>query len=401
MWLATLHMALREIARNLLRSALTTLGIVIGVASVIAMVTLGQSATARVRSDIAGLGENLLIVQPGADRRGPVGIAATPFKIDDVRAIEKELPDVAGLSPIVTKGVLSVFGNSNYSTVAFGSTNSVFSVRNLKLARGREFSEQELTGGTPACVLGETVRRELFGAQEALDETIRVGSLPCRVVGVLEAKGKNTFGQDQDDFLVMPLSAVQRRLVGSTDVSMVFISSTSDREVERTKSRLEGLLRERRRILPGQKDDFTVQDTKEIAKTIGSVTGVLTALLGAVAAVSLLVGGIGIMNIMLVSVTERTREIGIRLAIGALGSEVLSQFLVEAVLLCAFGGGLGAALGLFGSYAAARALSLPFTIQPLVVVGAFVFSAVIGIAFGYFPARKAAKLNPIEALRHE
>ena len=401
MWLATLHMALREIWRNLLRSALTTLGIVIGVASVIAMVTLGQSATARVRSDIAGLGENLLIVQPGADRRGPVGINATPFKMDDVRAIEKELPDVAGLAPIVTKGVLSVFGNSNYSTVAYGSTNAVFKVRNLSFARGREFSEQEVAGGTPACVLGETVRKELFGAQEALDETIRMGSLPCRVVGVLAAKGKNTFGQDQDDFVVMPLSAVQRRLVGSTDVSMIFISSTSDREVVRTKSKLEGLLRERRRILPGQKDDFTVQDTKEIANTIGQVTGVLTALLGAVAAVSLLVGGIGIMNIMLVSVTERTREIGIRLAIGALGGEVLSQFLVEAVLLCVFGGGIGAALGLGGSYAAARALSLPFAIQPLVVVGAFVFSAVIGVAFGYFPARKAAKMNPIEALRHE
>jgi putative ABC transport system permease protein len=318
-----------------------------------------------------------------------------------VRAIEKEVPDVAGLAPIVTKGVLAVFGNANYSTIAYGSTNSVFTVRNLKFARGREFSEQELAGGTPACVLGETVRKELFGAQEALDETIRMGSLPCRVVGVLEAKGKNTFGQDQDDFVVMPLTAVQRRLVGSSDVSMIFISSSSDSQVERTKSRLEGLLRERRRILPGQKDDFTVQDTKEIAKTVGSVTGVLTALLGAVAAVSLLVGGIGIMNIMLVSVTERTREIGIRLAIGALGSEVLSQFLVEAVLLCTFGGALGAALGFGGSYVAARALSLPFSIQPLVVVGAFLFSAVIGIAFGYFPARKAARMNPIEALRHE
>jgi putative ABC transport system permease protein len=394
-------MALREIGRNLMRSVLTTLGIVIGVASVIAMVTLGQSATARVRSDIAGLGENLLMVQPGADRRGAIGITAAPFKLDDVRAIEKELPDVAGLAPIATKGTLAVFGNANYSTIIYGSTNAYFSVRSLKMLRGREFSEQEQAGGTPACVLGETVRRELFGAQEALDETIRVGSLPCRVVGILDSKGKNTFGQDQDDFLVMPLAAVQRRLAGNSDVSMVFISGASDREVARTKSRLEGLLRERRRILPGQKDDFTVQDTKEIAKTIGSVTGVLTALLGAVAAVSLLVGGIGIMNIMLVSVTERTREIGIRLAIGALGSEVLSQFLVEAVLLCVFGGIIGVGIGLAGSYAAAHYLMMPFVVQPLVVLGAFVFSAVIGIGFGYFPARKAARMNPIEALRHE
>jgi putative ABC transport system permease protein len=400
-WRATFAMALREIGRNLMRSVLTTLGIVIGVASVIAMVTLGQSATARVRSDIAGLGENLLMVQPGADRRGAIGITAAPFKLDDVRAIEKELPDVAGLAPIATKGTLAVFGNANYSTIIYGSTNAYFSVRSLKMLRGREFSEQEQAGGTPACVLGETVRRELFGAQEALDETIRVGSLPCRVVGILDSKGKNTFGQDQDDFLVMPLAAVQRRLAGNSDVSMVFISGASDREVARTKSRLEGLLRERRRILPGQKDDFTVQDTKEIAKTIGSVTGVLTALLGAVAAVSLLVGGIGIMNIMLVSVTERTREIGIRLAIGALGSEVLSQFLVEAVLLCVFGGIIGVGIGLAGSYAAAHYLMMPFVVQPLVVLGAFVFSAVIGIGFGYFPARKAARMNPIEALRHE
>jgi putative ABC transport system permease protein len=400
-WRATLAMALREIGRNLMRSVLTTLGIVIGVASVIAMITLGQSATARVRNDIAGLGENLLMVQPGADRRGPVGITAAPFKLEDVRAIEKELPDVAGLAPIATKGTLAVFGNANYSTIIYGSTNAYFSVRSLKILRGREFSEQEQAGGTPACVLGETVRRELFGAQEALDETIRVGSLPCRVVGILDSKGKNTFGQDQDDFLVMPLAAVQRRLAGNNDVSMVFISGASDREVARTKSRLEGLLRERRRILPGQKDDFTVQDTKEIAKTIGSVTGVLTALLGAVAAVSLLVGGIGIMNIMLVSVTERTREIGIRLAIGALGSEVLSQFLVEAVLLCVFGGIIGVGIGLAGSYAAAHYFMMPFVVQPLVVLGAFVFSAVIGIGFGYFPARKAARMNPIEALRHE
>ncbi len=401
MFAATFWMALREMGRNLTRSALTTLGIVIGVASVVAMVTLGRSATERVQSEIAGLGHNLLIVQPGAGHRGPVGAAATPFSLEDVRAIEKELPDVAGLAPVAIHNALTAYGSESYSTVVYGSTNAGFSVRSLKLARGRQFSEEELTGGKPACVLGERVRNELFGAQDALDEVLRVGSLSCRVVGLLTSKGKNTFGQDQDDFLMMPLAAVQRRLAGNDDVNVIFVSSSSERQLLHTKSRLEALFRERRRLKPGQKDDFTVQDTKEIANAMGSITGVLTAFLGAIAAVSLFVGGIGIVNIMLVSVTERTREIGLRLAIGALRSEVLSQFLLEAVLLCVFGGVLGAALGISASYAATRAFSLPFSIEPLVVLGAFAFSATIGIAFGYLPARRAARMNPIDALRHE
>jgi putative ABC transport system permease protein len=245
------------------------------------------------------------------------------------------------------------------------------------------------------------VRKQLFANQEALDATIRVGSLPCHVVGLLQSKGKNTFGQDQDDFLVMPLPTVQRRLAGNTDVGVIFVSVAGERDIARTRSRIEGVLRDRRHIQPGQVDDFNVQDTKELASAVSSVTGVLTALLGAIAAVSLLVGGIGIMNIMLVSVTERTREIGIRLAIGALAKEVLYQFLVEAVFLCALGGALGVVLGLGGSYAATRAFSLPFEIDPSIVILSVVFSGAIGIAFGYLPARKAARLNPIEALRHE
>jgi putative ABC transport system permease protein len=401
MWLATLLMALREVRRNVMRSVLTTLGIVIGVGSVIAMVTLGQSATARVTGDIAALGQNMLIVLPGADRRGPVSTNAAAFKLDDVRSIERELTGIAAVAATATKGELVVYGNANYSTIAYGTTNEFFQVRSLKVTRGREFTDAELAGGTPACILGETVRRQLFASQESLDATIRVGLVACRVVGLLEAKGQNTFGQDQDDFLVMPLPTVQRRLAGNGDIGMIFVSVAEEQAIARTKARMEGLLRERRRIVPGQKDDFTVQDTKEIAKTVGSVTGVLTALLGAVAAVSLLVGGIGIMNIMLVSVTERTREIGIRLAIGALADEVLLQFLVEAVLLCMLGGAIGVTLGLGGSWLATRALSMPFAVQPTVVIGAFVFSAAIGIAFGYLPARKAARLNPIEALRHE
>ncbi|MBX3231815.1 MAG: ABC transporter permease [Labilithrix sp.] len=402
MWVATLFMAIREIRRNVMRSVLTTLGIVIGVGSVIAMVTLGQSATSRVTSDIASLGQNMLIVMPGSARRGgPVTVAASPFRLEDVRAMEKEVADLAGVAPTTTKGVLVVYGNTNYSSIAYGATNAYFAVRGLKIVRGRDFSEGELAGGTPACILGETVRTKLFANQEALGTTIRVGTVACNVVGLLESKGQNTFGQDQDDFLVMPLTTLQRRLAGNVDISTIYVSVADERELARTRSRIQGVLRDRRRIQPGQEDDFNVQDTKEIANTVSSVTGVLTALLGAIAAVSLLVGGIGIMNIMLVSVTERTREIGIRLAIGALAEEVLLQFLVEAILLCVLGGGIGVAFGLGGSYVATRVLSMPFVMDPSIVVLAFAFSAAIGVAFGFFPARKAARLNPIEALRHE
>jgi putative ABC transport system permease protein len=402
MWFATLVMAIRELRRNVMRSVLTTLGIVIGVGSVIAMVTLGRSATARVTSDIASLGQNMLIVLPGSARRGgPVNVSASPFRIDDVRAIEKELPELAGVAPTATKGVLAVYGNANYSTVAYGATNAYFTVRALKVVRGRDFSDGELAGGTPACVLGETVRKQLFANQEALDASIRVGTIACHVVGLLESKGQNTFGQDQDDFLIMPLPTLQRRLAGNSDISTIYVSVADEHDIARAKSRIQGVLRDRRRIQPGQEDDFNVQDTKEIANTVSNVTGVLTALLGAIAAVSLLVGGIGIMNIMLVSVTERTREIGIRLAIGALAKEVLLQFLVEAIFLCILGGAIGVAFGLGGSYVATRALSMPFQVDPSIIVLAFAFSAAIGVAFGYLPARKAARLNPIEALRHE
>jgi putative ABC transport system permease protein len=400
MWLATVLMALRALRRNVLRSALTTLGIVIGVASVIAMVTLGQSATASVRKSISSLGTNMLIVMPGSDRRGPVSSSATAFKMEDLHALRQELIE-ASLAPTANKSVLFVYGSNNYSTTVQGSTNDFFRVRNYKVSKGREFSDTELSGGTPVCVLGETVRHKVFGVQDPLGAVARVGKLACTVIGLLESKGQSSFGMDQDDLVVMPLAAVQRRLIGNNEINAIYLTVARESALSRTKLQVQALLRERRHIQPGQNDDFAVQDTREIANALGSVTGVLTALLGAVAGVSLLVGGIGIMNIMLVSVTERTREIGTRLAIGALANEVLLQFLVEAVLLCVLGGTIGIGLGLLGSWAAARALSMPFAIDYTIVLIAFVFSAVIGILFGYVPARRAARLNPIEALRHE
>lgn len=398
---STLVMALREIQRNTMRSLLTTLGIVIGVGAVIAMVTLGQGATAKVTSDIANMGKNMLTVMPGAERRGPTSSIATPFTEADADAIKREVSSVAEVAPTAGKGVLAVYGNKNYNTTATGATNSYFSVRGLDIDTGRSFSDVELDGGTPVCILGATVRKELFGNQDPLGASLRLGKLSCQVIGVVASKGQSTFGSDQDDFLLLPLRAFQRRIAGNNNVTSIAISAVSDSAIDRAKRQVELVMRERRHLAPRQTADFSIMDMKEISKTLEGVTGALTALLGGIAAVSLLVGGIGIMNIMLVSVTERTREIGLRLAIGARAREVLLQFLVEAVVLSLIGGVVGMLFGLGSSYLGTRALGLPFVVLPEIIVIAFVFSATVGIGFGFFPARKAARLKPIEALRHE
>jgi putative ABC transport system permease protein len=398
---ATLLMALREIRRNTMRSILTTLGIVIGVGSVIAMVTLGRGATAKITAEISNMGTNLLIVMPGSDRRGPTSASAPPLKMDDVKAIEREISAVDKVAPTASRAALVVYGNKNWNTGVTGSNNEFFTVRRYSIERGASFSDAQLLSGAAVCVIGATVRKELFGQGDPLGAAIRVGAVSCTVIGVIATKGMSTFGSDQDDFLVMPLAAFQRRIAGNYDIGAVFVSATSDKLTTKAKQQIEALMRERRRIAVGQLNDFRVQDMKEISDTLGSVTGALTALLGGIAAVSLLVGGIGIMNIMLVSVTERTREIGVRLAIGARGAEVLLQFLVEAITLSTLGGMLGIVFGLAISYIATRALKMPFMVLPDIVVIAFAFSATVGVAFGFLPARKASKLNPIDALRHE
>lgn len=399
---STLLMALREVRRNTLRSVLTTLGIVIGVGAVIALVTLGQGATEKVTADVSSMGVNMLTLSPGAERRGGgAPVSSTPLTLEDAQAIGREIAAVAAVAPSSQRSVLAVYANKSWNTTVTGSTNDYFVVRGLQLSSGRTFSDVEVQGGTPACLLGATTARELFGRQDPLGASIRVGTVSCQVIGLVASKGQSAFGQDQDDFILMPLAAFQRRIAGNTRISSIAISAVSESATAKAKTQIEMLMRERRKLAPGQTDDFQVRDMKEIAATLESVTGALTGLLSAVAAVSLLVGGIGIMNIMLVSVTERTREIGIRLAIGARGHEVLLQFLVEAVVLSTLGGVIGMVIGLGGSYAAGRALGLPFRVLPEVVVIAFAFSASVGVAFGFFPARKAARLNPIEALRHE
>ena len=397
----TLLMALREIRRNFMRSVLTTLGVVIGVSAVIAMVTLGQGATAKVTGDIAGLGYNLLIIVPGSARRASQMMNSPPFDMSDVTAINEQVQGAASVAPSAGRGVVAVYGNHNWNTGLTGTSNAYFDVRGWKLASGRRFNETELRGGVPVCVLGSTVRNELFGHQDPIGASIRVGGVSCEVIATLESKGRSTFGDDQDNFVATPITAFQRRVAGNTDVAAIFVTARRGRTTASVQRDLESLFRERRHIPEGQDDDFLVRDMKEISDVVRIVTGVLTALLGAIAGVSLLVGGIGIMNIMLVSVTERTREIGIRLAIGARGRDVLLQFLVEAVVISTFGGIIGIGLGLVGSYIAAHALGLPFIFLPFVTALAFLFSAFVGVLFGFLPARKAARLDPIDALRHE
>ncbi|MBW2036124.1 MAG: ABC transporter permease [Deltaproteobacteria bacterium] len=398
-----LILALREIRRNLMRSSLTALGIIIGVAAVIIMVTLGGGATRKVTTQISSMGSNLLQVRPGQGIRGHRGVQsiAPPFKVDDAKAIAREISGVEAVAPSAQDYIQAIYGNKNWSTIVNGSTNAYLQVRNWSLESGRPFTDGELRGGKAVCILGSTVRKELFGDQDPLGAILRLKKLSCRVVGVLESKGQSTFGRDRDDFVLIPLRTLQRRITGNTDVSAIYLSVQDGVSTKKVKESIERLMRERRHISPGQDDDFHVRDMKEIAEVLSGTTQVLTALLGAVAAVSLLVGGIGIMNIMLVSVTERTREIGTRLAIGALEREVLLQFLVEAVVLSSFGGLLGIVLALAASVLLAKLLLVPFVLNPGIIIIAFLFSVAVGIIFGYFPARKAARLDPIEALRHE
>ena len=403
MFWETILLAQREIRRNVLRSSLTILGIVIGVAAVITMVTLGGGVTAQVTSDIAKLGSNLLQVRPGQGFRGPGGIrsGAANFKLVDAEAIAEEISGIEAVAPNASRGTQAIYGNENWSTTVTGSTNEFLKTRDWQLESGREFTDGEIRAGKAVCILGTTVKKELFGAQNPLDSSIRLQKLSCEVIGVLESKGQSSFGTDQDDFVLIPLRTFHRRIAGNTDVTAIFVSARDGVSTEKVQKDIEELMRERRNIAFGKEDDFNVRDMKEIMSTLTGTTRVLTALLGAVAAVSLLVGGIGIMNIMLVSVTERTREIGIRLAIGAREKEVLMQFLVEAVVLSCFGGIVGIFLGLGAAALASNALNVPFVWNPGIVAIAFLFSGAVGIVFGYFPALKAARMDPIEALRHE
>ena len=402
MLLNTLLLALRSIRRNLLRSFLTILGIVIGVSAVITMVTLGNGATLAVQNQISGLGTNLLQVRPG-QRLGPGtgGASAPAFKEEDAAAIASQIGGVAQVAPEARSGSTVVANGLNWSSSIIGSTNAWLLTGNWKLADGRVFSDDELRAGAAVCLIGETVRRQLFGARPAVGERIRVKQISCEVVGQLASKGQGAFGNDQDDLVLMPIRTLQRRITGNTLVNSLLVSMQDGSDAERLKASLTQLMRERRKLADTDENNFNVLDTKQLADTLSGTTKVMTMLLGAVAAVSLLVGGIGIMNIMLVSVTERTREIGLRLAIGALEREVLLQFLIEAVVLACLGGLIGIVLATGASLLLSSVMDVPYLFNPGVNLLSFVFSASIGVLFGYFPARRAARMDPIEALRHE
>ncbi|GAB4400922.1 MAG: ABC transporter permease [Rhodoferax sp.] len=400
MWLNTLLLALRSIRRNLLRSALTMLGIVIGVAAVITMVTLGNGATLAIQHQIAGLGTNLLQVRPG-QRMSHVPGGAPPFKAADAQALATQVQGLLAVAPEARSNATLVLDGRNWNSAVIGSTQEWLTTGNWKVVDGRMFNADEQRAGASVCLIGATVRRELFGAQSAVGSALRVKQITCQVIGVLGAKGQGAFGNDQDDLVLMPLATLQRRITGNTRVNTLLVSMQDSAQPERVKAAITQVLRERRKLAEGEEDNFNVLDTKQLGEAFSSTTRVMTTLLGAVAAVSLLVGGIGIMNIMLVSVTERTREIGLRLAIGAFEREVLLQFLIEAVVLSALGGMVGMVLALLASLGLARLMDVPFVFNPGINLLAFVFSAGIGVLFGYFPARRAAQLDPIEALRHE
>ncbi|MEQ1619997.1 MAG: ABC transporter permease [Methylococcales bacterium] len=401
MFANALLLALRELRRNVMRSILTMLGIIIGVSAVITLVTLGGGATQQVTQQIASLGSNLLMISVGK-RMGPGQMSgAAAFNLGDSEALFRDVADLVAVAPVAIGATTAIYANENWSTNVTGSTEDFFPVSNQQIAEGRLFNASEVRVGAAVCVIGQTVATKLFRQQSPLNTRIRLQKLSCEVIGLLKSKGQSTMGSDQDDIIVVPLRTFQRRIAGNQDVNLIKVSVKEGADTERVKSDLERVMRVRRHLATNEENNFNVLDMKEIATMLSTTTQTMTGLLSAVGAVSLLVGGIGIMNIMLVAVTERTREIGIRLAIGALEHEVLLQFLVEAVVLSSFGGIIGIVLALSTALALSGLLQVPFVFQGGIVIIAFLFSATVGVVFGYFPARKAARLDPIEALRHE
>ncbi|WEJ98076.1 MAG: ABC transporter permease [Candidatus Sphingomonas phytovorans] len=398
----TFLLAIRSILRHKLRSFLTTLGIIIGVGAVVTMVTLGQATTAAVQKQISALGTNVLQVRPGQGfGRGGGGPRPPDFKPDDVQAIADQIAGVTAVAPQAQSTATAIYEGANWSTTINGTTSAYFQVQPWPLSAGRGFTEPEEQAGKAVCIIGSTVAQNLYRGGEAVGTRMRIGGISCDVIGVLSTRGQAGFGGDQDDVVIMPLKAVQRRFTGSTDIRLMLVGVDEAYSTATVQSGIEDLLRERRNITGSKTDDFNIFDTKQISDTLTGTTTLLTSIVTAVAAISLLVGGIGIMNIMLVSVTERTREIGIRLAIGAVAREVLLQFLVEAVALSCLGGLIGLVVAQIAILSLAPLMQVTWIFVPEINVLAFGISAVIGVVFGYFPARRAASLNPIDALRHE
>jgi putative ABC transport system permease protein len=397
----TIRLALLSVRRNVLRSFLTLLGIVIGVAAVIAMITIGSGTTEKVKNDISKLGSNLLVVRAARPERGG-STSFTPRRLEerDLLGLRK-LTNAKAVSAASQTTVRVVYGAENIAAQVTGTDTDFFIARDWDISSGRLFSESEVRSGAGVCILGETVRQQFFGAGDPEGLSVRVNKTSCKVIGVLQAKGTSGFGQDQDNVVMMPLAAYQRRIAGNRNIDTIYIAAQDGVATSAVQESIEDIMRDTRRLAPDADDNFEVRDMTQIADAMTSATTTMTGMLGAVAAVSLLVGGIGIMNIMLVSVTERTREIGIRLAIGAHEKHILIQFLVEATVLSLLGGLIGIAIGLTLAGIASMTLSIPFAPSVAIILLAVGFSALIGMVFGFFPALRGARLDPIDALRHE
>jgi putative ABC transport system permease protein len=400
----TLRLALRALARNKMRSALTMLGIIIGVGAVIAVVSIGQGAQYLVQQGIQSMGTNVVFIAAGSNRPGGLRMGYGGIKtltIDDMNAILREIPLIKQAAPVVNSRQQVVYGNQNWNTVVTGTSPNYFDIRSWPVQAGSIFSSEEVDLAANVCVIGTTVARILFMNENPVGKTIRIANMPFRVDGVLESKGQNVMGNDQDDVIFAPYTTVQRKIAGITWLQFIMASAVSQQASVAAVTPVTGLLRDRHRIRSGEDDDFFVRTQSDVADLANQTQSVMTLLLGGIASVSLLVGGIGIMNIMLVSVTERTREIGVRMAVGATESEVQRQFLVEAITLSMMGGAIGILFGLVGSMLISNFLSWPTLISIKAIILAAIFSGAVGIFFGYYPARKAAQMDPIEALRYE
>ncbi len=404
MFTNALLLALREIRRNMMRSILTAIGIVIGIASVIAMVNIGKGASQSITQSVSKLGSNTLYIMPGRHRGPGSGLPSDtkPFTMHDVRALKNSVITLEAVSPVTSSQMNVRYKETNYQTSVKGVDNSYFKTQNWQLVAGSFFDESELQSGKNVCILGHTVVTNLFGSQrDIVGEKIRLKNFSCDVIGVLESKGSNTFGMDQDDQVLVPVKMFGRRIGGSDTVPLIIAMVKEQFSLDEAKMQIRRLLREQRHIESGEEDNFDIRSMTALIDTLSKITGMLTVMLGAVAAISLVVGGIGIMNIMLVSVTERTREIGIRMAIGAMARDILVQFLIEAVVLSALGGIVGVLLGIGISVLVAQIMDIALIIDVSIVIIALLFSMLIGIVFGIIPARKAANMNPIDALRFE
>ncbi|MGA7160377.1 MAG: ABC transporter permease [Bacteroidota bacterium] len=403
-FLNIMKVSTRSLGRNKLRSFLTMLGIIIGVGAVIAMMAVGTGAQVSIQQQIASLGTNVILIFPGSINQGGVRSgtgSVTTLNAEDLAAIQTQCPSVAMVSPVIMTSGQLVFGEQNWGTRITGSNPEYLDIRSWPLSSGASFTDADVRSATKVCILGQTVVDNLFKGSNAVGAVIRIKKMPFKVVGVLSAKGQSAQGQDQDDIVIAPYSTVQKKMMGVTYLGMMMVSAVSEKSMADAQNEITDLLRVRHKIQPWEDNDFTIRNQTEIANAASATTKVLTVLLASIASISLLVGGIGIMNIMLVSVTERTREIGIRMSIGARGRDILLQFLVEAVVLSMAGGLIGVIMGVGSSDLISKLAGWPTVVAASSVGLAFLFAAAVGIFFGFYPARKAAMLNPIDALRYE